>query len=290
MSSDPSQQPSISYQNGDALRVIYTLPPTPSPHLDSVLFFTVPKSGTVMLTQLLGRLAPQAGLNLVYIIGELYQLGILRHDIPASTSAIFLPKGYCYGFPGMPEAFEIPLLGQAKTILLVRDPRDMVVSLYYSCLLSHPAPGQSADAVQDRAAVMPGREEAQSMGIDDFITGFVACNPHINYGKILSQYAALAKLPGVRVFRYEDVIYNKQQWATDICAHYGWKISAALLDDAVAQIDVFPDSERPAEHVRQVHPGNYKNKLKPATTRWIEETWADEMGFFGYQRHQPASV
>jgi hypothetical protein len=92
----------------------------------------------------------------------------------------------------------------------------------------------------------------------------------------------------VKVFRYEDVIYAKRKWAADICAHYGWDVSAQSLDEAVAEIDVFPDAERPADHVRQVHPGNYKKKLKPGTIRWIEDALDDQMAFFGYGRSQPA--
>lgn len=286
MNSTADKLPTISYQDGDSLRVIYTLPPTPSPHLDSVLYFTVPKAGTVMLSNLLGCLVPQVGLGMVYIVGEFYQLGILPEDAPASTSDIFLPKGYCYGFPGVPEAFKIPLLGRVKTILLVRDPRDMLVSLYYSSLLSHPTPGQSADAIQDKTTDLVGRESAGRMDIDSFSVEYAGDF----YRGLLAKYRALAALPGVKVFRYEDVIYDKARWVADICQHYGWDIPVDRQRAAAEQIDLRPETERPAEHVRQVHPGNYRKKLKPETIRLIEDALAEEMEFFGYQRHRPASV
>ncbi len=86
----------------------------------------------------------------------------------------------------------------------------------------------------------------------------------------------------MRVFRYEDVIYEKKTWAEEICSHYGWNVTNDQLEAAVAKVDVFPDEERPDQHVRQVHPGNYKQKLRPETIRYIEETCAAEMEFFGY--------
>lgn len=86
----------------------------------------------------------------------------------------------------------------------------------------------------------------------------------------------------MKVFRYEDIVYTKKTWAEEICFHYGWKVTNEQLEAAVAKVDVFPDDERPDQHVRQVHPGNYKQKLRPETIRYIEETCAAEMGFFGY--------
>lgn len=113
-------------------------------------------------------LAHAAKLTLVYVIGELYQVGILPDEAPASTSQVILPKGYCYGFPAWPTTFEIPILGKAKSILLVRDPRDMAVSMYFSTLLSHPKPGASGGN-NDNKALMPRLAEAGEMGIDKFV-------------------------------------------------------------------------------------------------------------------------
>jgi hypothetical protein len=211
------------------------------------------------------------------VIGELYQVGILPDEAPASTSQVILPKGYCYGFPGWPTTFEIPILGKAKSILLVRDPRDMAVSMYFSTLLSHPKPGASGGN-NDNKALMPRRAEAGEMGIDKFVLTY--CGGF--YQEVLQSYRELALSPSMKVFRYEDIVYTKRTWAEDICSHYGWKVTNEQLEAAVAKVDVFPDDERPDQHVRQVHPGNYKQKLRPETIRYIEETCAAEMGFFGY--------
>jgi hypothetical protein len=278
---ETDQLPSITYQDGDSERVIYTLPPTSSPERESVLYFTVPKAGTVMLSKLLSLLAPEVGLRWVYVVGELFQLGILPENAPASTARIVRPKGYCYGFPGATEAFEIPILGKVRTILLVRDPRDMLVSLYYSSLVSHPTPGQSVDAIKDKATDLVGRNVAETTDIDSFAVQVEYSQKY--YRNILARYRAMAALPQVKVFRYEDVIYDKQQWAAAICEHYGWDIPTDKQKAAVEQIDVFPDAERPADHVRQVHPGNYEKKLRAETIRWIEEACGEEMAFFGYE-------
>lgn len=285
--------PSITYDDGETERVVYSLPPAFGPDADSILFFTAPKSGTVMLSLLLGCLAPHAGLNFVYIIGEFFKLGIPPTKAPASTSAIFLPKGYCYGFPYLPSEFEIPIIGRVKTLLLVRDPRDMLVSLYYSVRSSHPEPGSSVNAVNAKITELPGRRAAQTMDIDEFLTGYIMddanCNSIENYRDLLREYRELSVSGPVKLFRYEDVIYDKAGWVADICAYLGWNISAEIQRDAVARVDIFPGSEQQDEHIRQVHPGNYKSKLKIETIRLIEDICAEEMAFFGYERYCPST-
>ena len=276
--------PSISYNDGDARHVIYTLPPTLDPNRDSVLFFTAPKSGTVLLSQLLGHLAPHAGVSFVYIIGEFFKLGIPPGKAPASTSAIFLPKGYCYGFPYLPTEFEIPIIGKVKTLLLVRDPRDMLVSLYYSLRISHPDPGEFAGSLKAEMTMMPGRTDAQTTDIDEFAVQYAN---DIDYTDVLRRYRELAELSEVTIFRYEDVIYDKARWVAEICTYLGWNISVDVQCEAVAKVDVFPEREEPDKHIRQVHPRNYKKKLKIEAIRLIEDVCADEMAFFGYERYSP---
>lgn len=271
-----SELPSITVGEVDGKPVVISLPPATNPKVPSTLYFTLPKAGTLMLTNLIKNLAPIVGSKLYYPIGELFKLGILvEAQVPASTGSLFLPRGYCYGLPYVPD-FEIPILGHVKTILLVRDPRDMLVSAYYSLLFSHPNPG-SLDGKPGE--VFPGRTEAKNLDLDSFAANPATCDYPNRFRKV----AELAKLPGVKVFRYEDIIYNKLQWAAEICDHFEWNIPRRHLEDAVAKVDVFPNQERPNDHVRQVHPGNYKTKLRPETIRQIEQHLAEEMAFFRLQ-------
>ena len=270
-----SELPSITVGEVDGKPVVISLPPAKNPKVPSTLYFTLPKAGTLMLTNLIKNLAPIVGSKLYYPIGELFKLGILDGQAPASTGSLFLPRGYCYGLPNLPGEFEIPILGQVKTVLLVRDPRDLAVSLYFSSRFSHPTPG----SLDGKPGVLPHRSKVENMELD-FFAGRAAMNYYTNRFR---KYAELANLPGVKVFRYEDIIYDKLQWAGEICDHFEWNIPRRNLESAVAQIDVFPDKERPNDHVRQVHPGNYKSKLQPETIRHIEQHLAEEMAFFGYK-------
>lgn len=156
----------------------------------------------------MNHLAHAAKLSLVYVSGELYQSGILPDEAPACTSRVMQPKGYCYGFPGVPTTFKIPILDKTKSIHLVRDPRDMAVSMYFSTLLSPPKP-EASDDMDDKKTLMPRRAEANEMGIDQFVLTY--CGSF--YQEILKAYRELALSPSMKVFRYEDVVYEKVAWA-----------------------------------------------------------------------------
>jgi hypothetical protein len=47
--------------------------------------------------------------------------------------------------------------------------------------------------------------------------------------------------------------------------------------------DVFPTEEQVDRHIRQVHPGNHKTKLRPETISELNKTFGATMAFFGYE-------
>jgi hypothetical protein len=60
-------------------------------------------------------------------------------------------------------------------------------------------------------------------------------------------------------------------------------VPAERRREIAARGDVFPDKENYEEHIRQVHPGNYKKKLEPKTIRALDDILAADMAPFGYE-------
>ena len=201
-----------------------------------------------------------------------------QEDWPKSTAAIFLDKGYCYGFPLYPDQFDIPILGKVKTLLQVRDIRDALVSRYYSTRNSHPTPGSAPDALKTGTDKLFGRAEMLRMDLDE---GVIWLAEH-DLGPRFRRLYLLAKTYPVRLFRYEDVVYDKAGWVAGICEHFGWDIPPERHRSIASQHDVFPTGERPNEHIRQVHPGNFRTKLKPRMIEQLDAMFAEEQAFFGY--------
>jgi hypothetical protein len=262
--------PVIRYEG----QVIYRLPP-PLSDKPSCLMFTQPKSGSKMVRGILRELAKQSGLQPTGPGGAFFKAGIPRTDIPASTSAIFRPSGYFYHFSNVPTEFDIPIEG--PTLVHVRDIRDVLVSKYYSLRDSHPEPGDAV-ASDKKQAFLNQRKMLSKMDVDQGVLRLATQG----VADMMKGLRLRASRKGAMLTRYEDMVYRKEEWASDVCRHFDWDRSKSAVACAVAPFDVFPEGERTDRHVRQVHPGNFRKKLKPETVEHLNETFRAELEFFGY--------
>ena len=159
----------------------------------------------------------------------------------------------------------------------VRDIRDVLVSKYFSLRDSHPEPGDTV-ASDRKLAFLNQREMLRKMDVDQGVLRLATRG----VADMMRGLRERASFKDAMLTRYEDMIYRKEEWARDVCRHFGWDRPARAIARAVAPFDVFPDGERPDQHVSQVHPGNYKKKLKAGTVEKLNEFFRDELEFFGY--------
>jgi len=273
----------IEYDDAGVRKTIFTLPPTHAPEKPSVYAFSLPKAGSVLLDSILSALSSVEGLTFVSIMGKFFELGLAEKNVPAETSRIFLNHGYCFGgFRSFPQRFEIANLSHCKAILLVRDPRDMIVSHYFSTRSSHPNPGR---ALSTSMKSMPLREQAQTLTVDEY-----AIERTKFYGRLLRGYMSALdqNLETIRVYRYEDVIFKKREWIADMCNYFGWSVPEATIRKIASKNDIRPRAEKESKHVRQVSPGDYLRKLRPETIAQLDQLLQKELSYFGY--HQTAGV
>lgn len=255
-------------------QVIYRLPP-PLSDRPSCLMFTQPKSGSKMVRGILRELAKQSGLQPTGPGGAFFKAGIPPREIPASTSDIFQPTGYFYHFSNVPTEYEIPIEG--PTLVHVRDIRDVLVSKYYSLRDSHPEPGDDV-ASDKRRAFLVQREILRALDVDRGVLRLA----NRGVADMMRGLRLRALRTGAMLTRYEDMVYRKEEWARDVCRHFGWGRSKRAIARAVAPFDVFPEGERPDRHARQVHPGNYQKKLKPETVERLNVMFREELKCIGY--------
>lgn len=237
-----------------------------------------------MINGILRKLAREVGLVNSGLDGLFFKHAIPRSKIPRSASAIFVDRGYCYGFSMAPTEYDIPILGSVPTLVHVRDIRDVLVSRYFSTRNSHPLPGALLNGKADEGALAgfnSTRERLRNVDLDEGVCLLAALE-----GDNYRRFFAIAKNFQAKTSRYEDMVYNKLGWTKQICDYFGWRLPPDLLERVVKPFDVFPDGERPDQHVRQVHPGNFKKKLKPDTIKKIDEMFAHEQEFFGYPPFQ----
>jgi hypothetical protein len=253
------------------------VPPAAGSH-PSVLAFAFAKGGSTLLYNILQLLAPAAGVTYASVSNILHGRNQRGDRRPSRIGKVFAPEGYCFGgyrdFPIYP----IPLLHSARTLWLVRDPRDMLTSLYHSIARSHtlpgaPEPGSATEWLLRQRAV------AQSQTLDEF------CLANIHrYTKAFEGYLAqyMHWRPNVAIHRYEDVIFQKRAWIADICDWYGWTVPEAAVERVLARVDVLPEAERPDQHIRQVRPGDHARTLAPATIEALNDAFGEYLLMFGY--------
>ena len=248
-------------------------PPGPS---SSVVVLGLPKAGSTLLHGMMENMARDLGLTYFALAQQMYTSGVLPPQVPPEVSQVFVPEGYLFGgFRGVPPKVELPTWASGRTILLVRDPRDMLTSLYFSHAMSHGAPGGDGAA---KARFEQQRAEAQAQSIDDFA---------LERSKLVAHIYRLIdkKLKNIdhKVYRYEDVIFEKVDWLRDIATYLKLPISDGMITDTIAKYDIVPSKESPDKHIRRVTPGDFESKLQPETIRQLDEAFADIYQRYGYK-------
>jgi hypothetical protein len=253
----------------------------PGPLESTCFVLGVRKCGSSIMNSMLRDLARLNGRHFVDVAGAFFKANVIVNDWrndPASLD-LLVPGQVYGGFRAMPMVFaQSPIFRAARKILLVRDPRDALVSEYYSTAYTHSLP---AEGVGDRAreVMLKDRELALRASIDAF-----AVQKTKSMNRTIFEYRDVAGDPLTKVFRYEDVILNKRAWVRDIISHFGWEmLSPAALDGMMSWADVIPEAERPTEFVRQVRPGNHREKLSPEVIAQINVGLKPCMDLFGYE-------
>jgi hypothetical protein len=254
--------------------IIFRLPEPGVSGLPSGFAFSMHKAGSTLLFNILRGLCELVGLQFISIMDEAFVKGFRPRDLPENISQIFLKQGYFYGgFRFIPKQFTIPGLEEAKKIFLIRDPRDMLVSFYFSVVKSHSIPKEG----KMRELVITDRKDYTVVIIDDFVI-----DKSDEFLELINRYKILYGQSNLRIYRYEDVIYKKQRWAEDIVDYFTWPVEKEQIPSIVKPLDIFPVNEKPSEHVRQVHPRNYLKKLKPATINILTEKFKPFLEMFSY--------
>ncbi|MFI4898161.1 MAG: sulfotransferase domain-containing protein [Phycisphaerales bacterium JB059] len=266
----------VELRVGDALIASLRRPKSERP---SVLSFSLPKAGSVMLENIMVDLSRHAGLGYFSLETALFEKGVAVDDTPADASKLFFPTGYCYGgFRRLPSSFEIPILGEARKILLVRDPRDMLVSLYFSITKSHRPPG--TDAGQEALEKFErDRAKVSVTPIDVFMKHRAE-----RFSKLYLSYDRILDDPALRVYRYEDVLYEKRAWVADICDWFGWEVGESARNKIADAHDLIPGQENEGQHVRKAHPGDHREKLDEKTIKFLNGVLAPILERHAYER------
>jgi hypothetical protein len=171
----------------------------------------------------------------------------------------------------------IPELDKYKVILAVRDPRDMLVSGYYSQAFSHGAPSKSGDKYH---YFMEGRKKAISSTIDQYALAESTniYSRYIKYNDLLLE----ADL-NVLILKYELMVHDFRSWLEDVIEYCELDLGNELIDSlATENARLRTCREDIYTHLRKGTPGDYKEKLHPETIAELNNRLHIMLEKFGY--------
>ena len=187
---------------------------------------------------------------------------------------------------------EIPQIENYSVILHLRDPRDVLVSMFYSYCYIHPG------------EILPNtgyRREVAEAGIDAFVLGKASSKSsgyrgdygtggHVEdlIGNLPRRYFdyldRLVGKPNVMLLKYEEMVGDYSAWLQKFLLPFPIEDKRRVVEELAAQRQTLtPKRELDVmNHVRHVTPGDHKAKLQGPTIRRLNEIFGDTLSRLGY--------
>lgn len=220
-----------------------------------VIYFTTWKCAPTFIVELCGDISselslpfysPNTNTNVVRIVRE----ATMRADPFWGHEAFVVGPVRRPTF--VPADFD---LRSAKAVIHLRDPRDLLTSLYFHIIFSKP---DATDAE---------REEARSLGIDRFVLERAP-----NMLKIFVQYLEISRQYEIPILTYEEMVLDTDAYMSRMAAATGLTPAFAATMAAKHRPAFRPVQENVAVKKRKITPGDHKEKLAPETSaRLFEE-------------------
>lgn len=242
----------------------------------------VRKSGSSMFNRAVKLLAKFNAVNWIDLAGDLFD-----HDVPffrwreGEVPPALVVGGNCYGgFRDCPTGLtRHPEFARGLKVLLVRDPRDAIVSEYFSTAHTHRMPGAGSHAEGGAGDdMLKRRESAQGQSVEDYVLAEAG-----KLAETIERYLPLLGDPKLLVLRYEDIIFDKAKMVRDVARHFGWGVTLGQVDAVLKWIDVRPEVEDPTKFIRKVTPGDHREKLSAPVIAELDEMLGEGMAAFGYR-------
>ncbi|MGI9517431.1 MAG: hypothetical protein ACR2NP_10310 [Pirellulaceae bacterium] len=163
---------------------------------------------------------------------------------------------------------------QIKRIFHVRDPRDILVSQYFSYGWRHSAeefnPGRHRQ-----------RESIQTMSIDEYVLDeSLAIHPmKLRLRDLIDRDDTELG----RVIKYEEMVTDFPAWLAKVLPPFEFRFPGLVRRRfALRYRNEFRPDDDPRSHKRSVYPGDYLRRLQPATVQRLNELLEFELRVLNY--------
>ena len=165
------------------------------------------------------------------------------------------------------ESFQFPNLDRVNYLLQVRDPRDILVSEYFSLGWRHTSENWS-DQAKER------RRKIQSITIDEFVLdeSLHGKRPLLER---MEPALRLAQQDNVEVVKYETLVTEFPVWLKTVLRFAGLDEAQRLESGLIRQYKYeFKPDQSDSGHKRNITPGDHKTKLAKQTIAALDERFS----------------
>ena len=169
--------------------------------------------------------------------------------------------------------FNIPQELNAHIILHLRDPRDVLVSLYFSEAYSHSVFKGVFDLSQSE------RNEIINMGIDRYVLEYAD-----TFNRKYTEYQHLLTKQDSIFVKYEDLVLNFPYWLQEVAKGFAIenkRFIHSMIKKYKGEFEV--KKENLHAHKRKIVPGDYKEKLKPETIGKLNTMFSENLKKYNYE-------
>lgn len=262
----------------DYLSKLKRILPEPS-SFPAAYAFSLHKCGSSMLFAMINTVCKYAKVPCFSIPDELFSMGVLDNEWEVDKGLLELHMdGIVYiGYRYLPlymidDNKLTERIKNKKKVLLVRDPRDALVSEYFSFVKgSHKLPNKN-----------PERYSELYKTFEQWSIDYYTLESAPDLKNKLERYKKYLDFENVLLLKYEEVYFNKRIYLELIFKYFDIDIDQEIIELSAKENDIRPLKEDPTTHIRKGIPGDHKEKLKPETIARLTVFFREIMRFYGY--------
>jgi hypothetical protein len=253
--------------------------------IKSIIFWTMHKCASTYVSKFLSMVAKEVDLKHFDYAGNIWELGNeinLKDPFLIELNCDFIYRSYGEIYGPMRTPFDFNLRSELNNIFFLRDPRDLIISKYYSIAYSHSVPSHN----YSKKKFLNLREQAKKKDINTFfleeIDNWII--PYYTKYKIMRENSELSSF-----YKYEDLKANPKKIFLDLSQNMNVNISEKSIENLIEifekpfQKKIKDKSKNIFVHTRSGKSRQFENEIDNNVLNEANKKLEDILNFWNFK-------